>query len=93
MNFRINLPSVIVWSSSDASTSKDSLAFDKHFFARRKHVSVGNHEVLGNVWVRNNDEQLVSKPDGIYVSELLRPVVQSQLRIPSQRAKGTYESS
>jgi len=70
-----NLPSVIVRCCCNATTSKDSLTFDEHFFSRGKARTVGDHEIFCNSRIRDYDKELIAKPDGIQVSEFLRPIV------------------
>lgn len=93
LSLEIYLPSVIIRSSGDTSTSKDSLALDEHLLSRRKDISIGNHQVLSNVGIRDNHKELVSQPDGVQLSESLSPVVQSQFRILRQEWKGTLSKT
>lgn len=84
------LPSIVVWCGGDASTSEDCLALNKHFFARRKDVAIGDNQIFRNRSVGYNDEQLIAKPDGVNLAERLRPLVEYKLGIVSQRIEGAY---
>ena len=50
------LPSIVVWCGGDTSTSEDCLALEKHFFARRKDVAIGDHQIFRNRSIGYNDE-------------------------------------
>ncbi len=60
-----NLPFIVVGRSCDPTTGKDNLGFEIHLLPRRKDRAVRDHQVLHNLWIRDNDKELVSEPDGI----------------------------
>lgn len=46
-----DLPSIVVWGSSDTSASENSLTLDIHLLAGREHIAVGDHEILCNIGI------------------------------------------
>ena len=62
---RKNSPFIVVGCCRDPTTGEDNLGFEIHLLPRREDRAVRDHQVFHNLWVRHNDEELVSEPDGI----------------------------
>lgn len=82
-----HVPSVIVLSGGNASVREDSLTFDEHFLSRWEHIVIGAHQVLGNMRIRHNHNQLITKPDGVQFPKLLGPVIKGKLGVLCQEGK------
>ena len=88
-----SLPSIVIWCGGDAPTSENYLTLDKHFFARRKDIAIGDHQIFRDRSVGYDDEQLIAEPDGVDTAKRLGPLVEYNLGIVGQRIEGTYHRS
>jgi hypothetical protein len=80
-------PCSVVWGSSDSAAEEDSLTLDEHLFTRRKHGTIGNHQILGDLGTRDNHKELVPKPHRVQLTEFLGPSIQSELWVVGQERK------
>lgn len=52
--------------------------------------AVGDHEILGNAWVGDDDEELVAEPERVEGAEFLVPVVEGELGVVRQEGEGSF---
>lgn len=49
-------PSIVVRRGCDSTTSEDGLTLQKHLLPRRENAAIGDHQILNNVGVGDNDK-------------------------------------
>ena len=59
----ICLPSVIVRGCGNTSAGKHSLTLDIHLLSGREYVAIGDHEILCNIGIRDNNNCLLYTSD------------------------------
>lgn len=69
------VPGIVVWSGGNTTTDEDNLGLHEHLLARGKNGTIGDNEVFDDLWVGNNDKELVTQPHGVQGAELLGPFV------------------